>query len=625
MPDAGTERPGVQLSDAIEALSEGFALFDGQRALVLCNEAFRRLNPAIGMLIAPGVSFAMLLRAAAQREVIDAASADRLGWLEARLEPGDPPETLEVEGPGGRVSALTLHATRQGGLVMTHRDVSARRRLEAHEREADMLLRKVLEACPAHVIMSRVGDGQIMYRSPAATELLGTSRSAHEHFASREQRADFVTALLPNGRVDDMPLNCLRPDGRSFPASISARLIDYRGEEVVVASIVDLSREVAMRAELAAQRETIFQNEKMSALGELLAGVAHELNNPLSVVVGHALMLREEASDPEVARRTEKIGQAAERCARIVKSFLAMARQQPAALAPVDFDAVIRTGLDAVLNAPAGVGAEVEVALAGGLPQVMADADQLAQVVVNLVTNADQAIARSGRPGRIRVATGYHAGTRSVELTVADNGPGIPVAIRKRVFEPFFTTKEVNEGTGIGLALCHRVVASHGGRIRLEETPGGGATFVVRLPVAPAGRPAAVAPEATAGATARAPLLVVDDEPDVAELIREILTRQGFQVDHAPSGEAALAMIASRRYALVLSDLAMPGLGGRGLYAALLRDHPEVAGRVAFVTGDTMGPAARAFLAGTDRPRLEKPIAPDELRALVQRMLAEVT
>jgi CheY-like chemotaxis protein len=110
----------------------------------------------------------------------------------------------------------------------------------------------------------------------------------------------------------------------------------------------------------------------------------------------------------------------------------------------------------------------------------------------------------------------------------------------------------------------------------------------------------------------------------VAELIREILTRQGFQVDHAPSGEAALAMIASRRYALVLSDLAMPGLGGRGLYAALVRDHPEVAGRVAFVTGDTMGPAARAFLAGTDRPRLEKPIAPDELRALVQRMLAEV-
>jgi signal transduction histidine kinase/CheY-like chemotaxis protein len=625
MPDTGPGRPGVQLTDAIEALSEGFALFDEQRELVLCNDRFRELNPALAPLIVPGVDFALLLREAVARGQIDAATGQRLAWAEQRLEPGTRSEALEFEALTGVVIALSMAAVRGGGFALTMRDVTARRRLAEQEREGDAMLREVLEACPAAVLMARLADGQVLYRSPAATDLVGPIRNLHELLDNPEKRADFITALMPNGRVEAMAVDARRGSGAAFPAAISARLIEHRGADVVVASLIDRSQDLAMRAELAAQRETIFQTEKMSALGELLAGVAHELNNPLSVVVGHALMLREEASDPDMARRVEKIGQAAERCARIVKSFLAMARQQPAALAPVDFDAAIRTGLDAVLNGPAGVGAEVEVALAGGLPQVMADADQLAQVVVNLVANADHAIARSGRPGRIRVATAYHPGARSVELTVADNGPGIPEAIRGRVFEPFFTTKEVNEGTGIGLALCHRVVASHGGRIRLETTPGGGATFVVRLPIAPAGRAAAAAPEAVTGAKAAAPILVVDDEPDVAELIREILTRQGFQVDHAPSGEAALAMIASRRYALVLSDLAMPGLGGRGLYAALLRDHPEVAGRVAFVTGDTMGPAARAFLAGTDRPRLEKPIAPDELRALVQRMLAEAT
>ena len=615
--DVAEAGPHLRLADAVEALSEGFAVFDETAAMVLCNSRFRLMNPAMADLLVPGVTWEILVREAAQRGLLDAEQVRQLRWIESRLEPGAD-ESVEVEALNGSIGIVTLCATSGGGFVVTQRDVTARRRLERQDREAEMLLRKVLEACPSNLVMSRVDDGEVLYRSPSAAALLGAGRNAPSHFASRDERADFITALLPNGRVDGMRVTLLHPDGTPFPASVSARMIEYRGEDVMVSAIVDMTREVALRAELEAQRETIFQNEKLSALGELLAGVAHELNNPLSVVVGHAMMLREEASDPDVLRRIDKIGAAGERCARIVKSFLGMARQEPAVMAPVDLDAAITAGLEAA-RAGSGLRVPVTTTLAGGLPRVMADADQMAQVVLNLVMNADQAIAATGRGDRIEVSSRL-AADGAVEIRVGDNGPGIPAEIRGRIFEPFFTTKEVGEGTGLGLALCYRVVTSHRGRIAVEPRPGGGSVFVVGLPPAP--EVAVVAPEPVValaeGQGAR--VLVVDDEPDVAELIREILSRQGFEVEHAGSGEAALALIRRHDYAVILSDLAMPGLDGRGLYAALGRERPVLQRRVGFVTGDTAGPAAHAFLAATGRPRLEKPIAPDELRALVAGM-----
>jgi signal transduction histidine kinase len=436
-----------------------------------------------------------------------------------------------------------------------------------------------------------------------------------------ETRGDFITALMPDGRVEAMAILARRSDGAVFPAAISARLIEHRGADVIVASLIDRTHELAMRAELAAQRETIFQNEKLSALGELLAGVAHELNNPLSVVVGHALMLREETADPEILRRIDMIGRAAERCTRVVKSFLAMARQEAAVLAPVDLEAAVRTALDALRNGPGGVRARLELSLSGALPPVLADADQLAQVVMNLVANADQAIATTGRPGCIRLSS-RDLGER-VELCVADDGPGVPQELRARIFEPFFTTKELCAGTGLGLALCHRVVSALGGRISVEDSPGGGAIFALRLPVAAHVGTCPAAPAAVNGTLAPARVLLVEDEAEVAGMISEILHRAGFEVIHAASGEEGLRLASGGDFAVILSDLAMPGIGGRGFFEALARNRPALARRVAFVTGDTISPAARAFLDSTGRPRLEKPIAPQDLRALMGRMLQE--
>jgi signal transduction histidine kinase len=614
------ERAPALLADAIEALHEGFALFDSVGGLVLCNARFREMTAPIAGLLVPGTGFSLLLREAVAHGMIDASTGQRLSWAESRLDTGAAREAMEAEILGGAIIAVSFSATRAGGFVMTLRDVTARRRLAEQDRMGDAMLREVLEACPAAVLMARLADGQILYRAPAATDLVGPVRDLHAIFDSREERADFVTALMPDGRVDAMPITA-RNGERSFPAALSARLIEHRGADVVVASLIDRSQELAMRAELARQRETIFQNEKMSALGELLAGVAHELNNPLSVVVGHALMLREETADPAILRRIDKIGQAAERCTRIVKSFLAMAREETTMLVPVDLDAVVLTALDALRHGPGGLGARLETALDGALPPVLADADQLAQVVMNLVTNADQAIAGTGRAGTIRLATRDLGGR--VELCVEDDGPGVPEALRARIFDPFFTTKEVGQGTGLGLALCHRVVSRLHGRIDVTDRPGGGAIFALRLPVAaqtPApGEEARTEP----GPAGSARVLLIEDEDSVASLLREILTRSGYEVSHVASGEEGLRLALAEDYAVILSDLAMPGIGGRGFYEALSRGHPHLARRVAFVTGDTMSPAARAFLDAAGRPRLEKPIAPADLRALMHRMLEE--
>jgi signal transduction histidine kinase len=500
-------------------------------------------------------------------------------------------------------------------------DATLAKQHQQNDTQADVLLRMVLEACPANIVMSRIGDGQILYRSPAATELLGPSRCYYDHFASREERADFITAVLPDGRVDDIQVTGLRADGSRFPCTISARVIEYRGEDVLVSNTVDTSKEAELQKTLAEQREQIFQAEKMSALGELLAGVAHELNNPLSVVVGHALMMRDEASDPDILRRIEKISTSAERCARIVKSFLAMARQQPARVSPVDLNEILETAVDALRQGASGLSSTVALNIPADLPRLMADAHQITQVFINLISNAEHAIMSIRQSGRIEIVARYDPLSNMVEIRVSDEGSGIPKEIRSRIFDPLFTTKEVGKGTGIGLAFCHRIVTSHNGNIRLERNSAAGATFLLQLPATRQSDERRVQLPGPASCVDAARILVIEDEKDVADLMREILQGEGLEIDHVLSAEAALARLEDQTYAIILTDLNMPGLGGRGFYQRVLRDYPELAKRIAFVTGDAMSPSARMFLDSAKRPFLEKPLAPAELRRLAGSLI----
>ena len=398
---------------------------------------------------------------------------------------------------------------------------------------------------------------------------------------------------------------------------VSATAIGGGGVAVVRTDITHRKR---VDEEMSRQREALHQSEKLSALGELLASVAHELNNPLSVVVGQALLMQETAADAAVVARAEKIGDAAARCSRIVKAFLAMARQQPLERTMLAPNAIVASGLELCAYTLRDSGIRVTRRLAADLPCVHGDGNQLAQVIINLVLNARYALRDVDGPREIRITSSHRARSGEVVIKVKDNGPGVPDAIRGRIFEPLFTTKEAGAGTGIGLALCHRIVAAHGGILDLESSPDGGATFCIRLPAAPAQDAACGAPAARAATPGRLQVLVIDDEPAVAEMLAEVAAAARHEVAVAHSAADALELMQSRSFDVVLSDVRMPGLDGPRFFEHLKRVHPEMLPRVVFVTGDALTPRVRGFLRRSGRPYLEKPVRPAEVRELLARV-----
>jgi signal transduction histidine kinase len=255
-------------------------------------------------------------------------------------------------------------------------------------------------------------------------------------------------------------------------------------DSMALAIAEDISEKKRSAEELERQREALHQREKLAALGSLLAGVAHELNNPLSVVVARAVMLEEE-SYPAAQAAASKIRIAAERCARIVRTFLAMARQRPPERGPVAINDVVSAAFDMTAYTVRTSGIQVAPDLGRDIPPILADADQLHQVLLNLIVNAQHVLQERPGPRRIRVTTRFDQAAGAVRVAVSDNGPGIPEQLRARVFEPYFTTKPSGLGTGVGLAVSHSIAQAHGGTLTLDCPEMGGAVFTITLPVCP--------------------------------------------------------------------------------------------------------------------------------------------
>jgi PAS domain S-box-containing protein len=380
---------------------------------------------------------------------------------------------------------------------------------------------------------------------------------------------------------------------------------------------------IAGEAELERQSEALRQSEKMAAFGSLLAGVAHELNNPLAIVIGNALMLSEELEGSAQAERAQRVQAAAERCGRIVRSFLTMARQHKAEMRPATVQSLVDDALQLLAYPMRTSGVTVEQDIASDLPAVLCDPDQMIQVLSNLLTNARHALEDRPLPRRVRLRA--HAAGEWVELEVADNGPGVPDDIRSRMFDPFFTTKPVGSGTGIGLAVSRGIMEAHGGSLILAPSDGEGACFVVRLPLA--GEASQMSCTTDTTAVSQTPparsVLVVDDEPDIGELLAEMLQKLGYRIEVKVSGEAAQEALMQRDYDVVLCDLRMPGLDGPALYDWMAAHRPHLCARTAFITADTLSASSHRFLARAGRPILEKPFVPADLRQLLAQLLPD--
>lgn len=380
----------------------------------------------------------------------------------------------------------------------------------------------------------------------------------------------------------------------------------------------DLTEERRAQADLVKSTEALHQSEKLAALGSMLAGVSHELNNPLSAVIGQAALLGEDLEDTEHADRVSKIRRAADRCARIVQSFLAMARQKAPDYQSVDLGDQIRAAVELTEYQMRAAGVTMNLNLVEALPAIKADPDQLHQVIVNLLTNARQALEDISGERMISITTSRQA--KQVRLTIADNGKGIDAATRDRIFDPFFTTKAVGSGTGIGLSYSLGIIEAHGGTLKIEDADVG-TVFVVTLPIGGATSEAA-APESAQSSKAKGRVLIIDDEEDVADTLADMLQRMGMGVTTAVGGIAGQAALADGTdYDVILSDIRMPDFDGPALYAWMADNRPDLTSRIAFVTGDTFSGVAADFLEQSQCRVLEKPFTPAGLRELIAAML----
>jgi signal transduction histidine kinase len=367
----------------------------------------------------------------------------------------------------------------------------------------------------------------------------------------------------------------------------------------------------------------LVQAAKMSALGQLVSGVAHELNNPLSVIIGYGQLLLSRELPAALKRPVELMVAQGDRMAKIVRNLLFFARQRPAEREPVSLQAVLEQTLSLRAGQLALSGITVDTEFASDLPEIAGDAQQLEQVVLNLLLNAEQAILESRSQGRILVRTRTTEDGASVCADVIDDGPGIPPDVLPRVFEPFFTTKGVGSGTGLGLSVSYGILEEHGGNLTAQSRPGE-TIFTVELPVSRApGAATAAAPPRTVPRGEGRRALVVEDEPNVRDLVVMLLTEHDWTVDVAAGGRAALEQVVAATYDLIVSDMRMPDGSGPDFYRTVLARTPALARRFLFITGDTANPDAWAFLEESGVPVIEKPFAPGVLEEAVVRVLAD--
>ena len=513
-----------------------------------------------------------------------------------------------------------------------HLDITERKRAEAELEETRLHLEMAVDGAGVGIWRVDPRTGSTWY-SDRSRNLWGVGHELHldaKMMKAHIHPDDWDRVIAPYR--DNFPQDAIDfehrvvwPNGDvRWVHTIGTALRDHHGVVHTVSGIhLDVTERKLSEVELARSREALHQSEKLAALGSLLAGVSHELNNPLAAIVGQAEMLEEDSRGTAFEQRAKKISAAADRCARIVQTFLAMARRREPQRVPIDPNSLVPAALQITEYALRTTGIVVVADCDPQAPAIEGDRDQLHQVLVNLIINAQQALESSESLDKRLVIRTCVTPSGNVAIDVVDNGPGVPPQHAGRIFEPFFTTKPQGSGTGVGLSFSHGIVEAHGGTLSVLPSERG-ATFRIELPAA---APVAVEiPDEAAAAAPAIPLirrkaLVVDDEVDIAETISELLEREGFDVTIASDGSAALMALDHAEFDVVLSDLRMPGVSGPEMYERLRERRPNMLSKIAFVTGDTLGASMDAFLRDSGRPVLEKPFTRAGVRCLVAALI----
>jgi signal transduction histidine kinase/CheY-like chemotaxis protein len=559
----------------------------------------------------------------------DPVSSARAKSLDASLSTGFPVRlVLRSILPGTHNLLLCME---EGSIVQ---------RADAKWRQLDAELRSVLDSVQVGVVLVDPA-GQIRFSNARFGQLFGLVARQLGEFANFEELEELIgkrfhdpsAFLAPwrsyaggagEPRHDELELT--RPVKRVIER-YSRPVLDSEGRSVGWSELYsDVTGERQIQSKL-------LQAEKMAALGQLVSGIAHEINNPLTAIMGYAQLLLGHGLGQSQLSEAKKVYQQAERARRIVKNLLYFARENKPERTRVDLNEIVERTVALRSYELKVENIHVESELDSNLPHTMADPYQLQQVVLNLLVNAEQALLEERGQGRVRIRTSHsahRAGSHNpgrILLEVSDDGPGIPPVIASRIFDPFFTTKPPGVGTGLGLSIVYGIVQQHGGEVTFENQPRAGVKFMVELPVLAvpaADRSAASSPRADrSGAISVGHILVVEDEPTVAQLIVDVLKEEGHRAEAVLDSQEGLTLLSRNEYDLVICDVRMPRLDGPAFYDALVRTGSPVRDKILFTTGDMLAPRTIQFLEPNGLPYLAKPFLVEELKLAVNRLLGE--
>jgi two-component system NtrC family sensor kinase len=517
----------------------------------------------------------------------------------------------------------------QGTLV----DITERIEIEARLHQEQEFVRRLVASFPDMIAVMDF-EGRFNFVSPRvedilghpAQELVGKLLRDHIHRDDVQQLLEAFEKLT-NGRAihAQFEYRTKHADGswRTMRASASP-LYDAAGKiNGVVASARDVTESKA------AEKQNL-QKEKLAAMGEMMSGVAHELNNPLTAILGVSDLMRERAADDATRRQTEIILKQARRAAVIVQNLLSYARPSALARKKMRPEEALQAAIDQQRAALSQKNISIELAPPPASMTLEADPKLLHQVFVNLIVNAEQAITSQGERGALRVSIEHADG--KIAFVFADDGPGISPENIGKIFDPFFTTKRPGGGTGLGLAICTAIVKEHGGSIEVQSTPGKGAEFRVWLPEfveeipvpALAIRPAVAAP-AGSGALRGHSVYVVDDEESIREIVQEGLSARGMTVEGAASSEEALPHLAAHSYDFVICDFNLPGLNGEEFFKRIQPRAGMPTAKFVFMSGALLDSATLAYFAEKGASVLQKPFHIATLAALLTELLQPQT
>jgi PAS domain S-box-containing protein len=522
--------------------------------------------------------------------------------------------------------------TDSGRMFVFIRDITERKRAEEALRQSEEKHRIILkEIEDSYFEVDLAGNLTFFNDSTSnslgysAEELMGMS---YREFTAREDIEPVYKAFNKVYRTNRPNKGFLwkvvRKDGTvGFVEATVSPLRNPKGE---IIGFRGVGRDITERKQAEEERRQLEQKaqvtSRLASVGEMAAGVAHEINNPLTGVIGYAQLLMDRKDIPsDIRRDLAAINEGAQRVASIVKRLLAFSRQVKPERRYVDINELIESTLALRAYHLSVNNIKVATQLAPDLPETVADPGQLQQVFLNLVVNAETEMKLARGKGKLLIKTEKVDNT--IRISFKDNGPGIAKKNLERIFDPFFTTREIGQGTGLGLSLCYGIVAEHNGKIYAESKLGKGATFIMELPVITEAEqpkpsePVVEEPEKVA----KAKILVVDDEQVIRDFVKRVLAGEGYEVETVNNAGDALKKIEGKRYNLVLIDIKMPGMDGMELYKRIQKIARSLARRVVFITGDIMGTATEKFLSETKAAHIDKPFNAEQLSREINRAL----